>query len=476
MAKYQHGVYVSERAAETPVSSTSSLGLQVVVGTAPINMADEIAVNIPILCKTLEDVKRKIGYSDNCDFTKYTLCQSAYASFKKFKVGPVVFINVLDPEKHKESVQQKEYPVKGKKTVIPMFGIVKKSVVAKLTDSGQALKMDIDYSLGYDAEGNLIISILPDGAAKSTNKLYVAFDKLAPEKVLETDIIGSKTIDGEKGLHLVKRVYPLFNENVGLLLAPGFSKKTAVATAMESLCENINGCFMTECIVDIDSTSTKHYSKVKEAKENLGVTSSHTIVGWPSYSDGGKVLEMSAILGAHITTVDFDSDSVPYKSPSNKPLGEGFPCLADGTKVLLDQEEANEVNAAGVVTALNLNGFRIWGNNTVAYPEKTNPKERWISVRRFFSWWVNRFIKEYSSKIDENTNFRLIEAILDNEKVVCNTFVARGYAPAMEIIFDEQGSNIAEGKLKFIQKIGGYPPAEVIENVITFDAKLGGDK
>lgn len=476
MSKYQHGVYVSEKVADAPVSATSLLGLQVVVGTAPVNLAEEVAVNVPKLCKTLEDVKKMIGYSDSCDFEKYTLCQSAYASFKKFKIGPVVFINVLDPAKHKESVAQKEYPVKGKKVVISEFGIVKNTVIIKLTDNSQPLKIGIDYTLDFNKEGYLIVSVTADGAAKTATKLFIAYEKLAPQKVLDNDVIGTKTTTGETGLHLIKRIYPLFNENAGLLLAPGFSKNRAVAIEMESLCENINGCFMTECVIDIDSNTAKNYSKVKGAKEELGIKSSHTIAVWPSYYDGGRVLEMSAIAAAHIIANDYNNGSVPYKSPSNKLIGEGYPCLVDGTKVMLDQEEANGVNAAGVVTALNMSGFRLWGNNTAAFPEKNNAKDRWISIRRFFSWWVNRFIKEYSSKIDENANFRLIEAILDNEKVVCNTFIARGYVSYAEIVFDESGSNISEGKLKFIQKIGGYPPAEFIENVITFDSNTGGEK
>lgn len=476
MSKYQHGVYVSEKIADTPVSTISAMGVQVVVGTAPVNMAEEDSVNIPKLCKSLEDVKKMIGYNENCDFSKYTLCQSAYASFKKFKVGPVVFINVLDPSKHKETVVQKEYPVKAKKTVVSEFGAIKSSVAVKTTESGQALKENTDYTVAFDNMGNLVINVLPEGSAKTAQKLYITFDKLAPEKVKDVDVIGSQTAEGERGLYLVKRVYPLFNENAGLLLAPGFSKNPAVAATMELLCENINGCFMTECVVDIDSNATKKYSKVKDAKETLGISSSHTIAGWPSFSESGRIFEMSSILGAHITAVDYNNDSVPYKSPSNKLIGEGYPCLADGTKVIMDQEEANEVNAAGVVTILNLNGFRIWGNNTAAYPEKNNAKERFISIRRFFSWWVNRFVKEYSSKVDDNVNIRLIEAILDNEKVVCNTFIARGYVPFAEILFDESGSNLEEGKLRFIQKIGGYPPAESIENVIAFDSNVGGGK
>lgn len=50
------------------------------------------------------------------------------------------------------------------------------------------------------------------------------------------------------------------------------------------------------------------------------------------------------------------------------------------------------VNSFGVATWLNMNGFRLWGNNTACYPGNTDPKDRWFSVRRFFCWDDNTFI------------------------------------------------------------------------------------
>ena len=57
--------------------------------------------------------------------------------------------------------------------------------------------------------------------------------------------------------------------------------------------------------------------------------------------------------------------------------------LDDGTEVILDQEQANVLNGVGVATAINANGYHLWGNNSCAYPATTDPKDRWFWVRRF---------------------------------------------------------------------------------------------
>ena len=96
---YKHGVYIFEHdtSLTTPIEGTA--GLQVIVGTAPVNMtADPYKVaNVPQICYSFAEAVAKVGYSD--DFARYTLCQSVDASFRVFNVAPIILINVLDPTK-----------------------------------------------------------------------------------------------------------------------------------------------------------------------------------------------------------------------------------------------------------------------------------------------------------------------------------------------------------------------------------------
>ena len=111
MEEYRHGIRVEEEGSCVAAPATGTAGLQVIFGTAPINLAavPEAAVNTPVVCRTIKDAQEKLGYSD--DYKKYTLCQSMYASFQAFNIAPVVFINVLDPAKHKKENAEKEYTI-----------------------------------------------------------------------------------------------------------------------------------------------------------------------------------------------------------------------------------------------------------------------------------------------------------------------------------------------------------------------------
>ena len=59
---------------------------------------------------------------------------------------------------------------------------------------------------------------------------------------------------------------------------------------------------------------------------------------------------------------DAINDDVPNLSPSNKMAKITGLVLDDGTEVTLDQNQANLLNSQGVITAINVNGWRTWGN------------------------------------------------------------------------------------------------------------------
>ena len=99
---YNHGIRIEEQATSIVAPITGSAGLQVVIGTAPINLAKDpySVTNVPLIAYSFSEAASQLGYSD--DFKKFTLCQSMDASFRIFNVAPIIFINVLDPKKHKK--------------------------------------------------------------------------------------------------------------------------------------------------------------------------------------------------------------------------------------------------------------------------------------------------------------------------------------------------------------------------------------
>lgn len=484
---YKHGVYVSEKETSLTTPVTGTAGLQVIFGTAPVNLLANPAeaVNKPKLCYSFQEACDAVGYSD--DWVNYTLCQSMYACFNVQNVAPIILVNVLDPSTHKAALTAGSLSVSSMQAKIEETGVLKSGLTLKLaSDSSSSLTLGTDYTLDFDANGYLVITLTSTGAAAAATSIYLSAGyQIDPTAVAYTDIIGSSSGNTETGLQLIRQIYPLFGMTPGLIVAPGWSHLPSVAAAMQAKCEEINGCFSCECFLDIATVSgitegeaavtyAGTYSDVKTAKEALGASSPHAMACWPMVKVGSKRLYMSAIMAALTQQLDAANDDVPYLSPSNKASGVSATVLGDvsETEILLDQNQANTVNSFGVTTMLNVNGFKSWGNNSCAYPSTTDPKDRWFACRRFFTWAGNSFILTYFQKVDDPMNRRLIENIVDSANITGNGYVARGYCAAyrVEYLADENPvTDILNGKITFHQFLAPYTPAEDIEDVLEFD-------
>lgn len=469
---YQHGVRVLEQPTSVIAPITGTAGLQVVFGTAPINLADDpyAVTNVPVIANSWSEAVAQLGYSS--DFSNYTLCQSMYANFKLFGVAPVIFVNVLDPNTHTKNNAATNVDIEALEGIYKVQGVLIDTVEVKNGDT--ALTEGSDYVLSFNDSGEVVVTLLATGTAASASTLSVSSTSIDPSKVKASDIIGASTGSTDKGLEVVRQIYPKFGMTPGLLLAPGWSHNADVGVVLAAKCEEINGYFTCECFVDIDSTASgcKVYTGVKAAKEAAGLSSIHAMALWPCIQVGSQIFWASAIWGALTAYTDASNDDVPNLSPSNKLMGITGTVLADGTEVLLDQLQANAVNAAGVSTAINVNGWRSWGNNTAAYPATTDPKDRWFCCRRFFSWWGNSFIQTYAQKVDDPADFRLIESIVDSENIRGNSYVSTGKCAAARIEFNEdenQVTDLINGKLTFHQHLAPYTPAEDILNILEFD-------
>lgn len=472
---YQHGVRTKENPTSLSAPIVSKNGPQIVFGTAPINLIADpsSAVNKLIIANTMEEAKRQLGYSD--DFDNYTLCQSMKATFEVFKVAPIIFCNVLDPATHKKANTEKSVQVSNNQATYDVKGVLLNSVVVKKDTT--ALTVNTDYILEFDDNGYVVITLVTGEAGESATTLKVTSDSIDPSKVTATNIIGGYDSETgiETGLELVRQVYPKFNLPPGLIIAPGWSKNKTVAAAMVAKCTEINGVFNTECIIDFDTTTVKKYTQLETAKQTLGVVSSHAILAWPMLMIDEVVYSFSALLAALIYFTDANNSDVPNLSPSNKLMGVSATVLSDGTEVMLDQVQANEINALGIVTALNFGGWKSWGNNTACYPDIKDPKDRWICCRRFFSWWGNNFIIDFANKVDELTNFRLIESIVDAENIKGNSYTAQNMCAGAKIQYlttDNPIENILDGKVVFRQYLAPYTPAEDILNILEFDPSM----
>ncbi|MDO4285174.1 MAG: phage tail sheath family protein [Eubacteriales bacterium] len=478
--KYYHGVRVQEEDSGAITQATGTAGLQVIFGTAPVNLAQdpEAVVNVPVVCADMDEAKKKLGYSD--DWASYTLCQAMYASFQMYAVSPVVFINVLDPQKHKKDNAEAEYPVTDAVAAVPVSGVIRSSVAVKIAGASeggdQTLAEDTDYLLSYTEDGSLLITMVSD-TAKAAAMVKVVSSSVDPSVVTEADLIGGyDAVTGkESGLEVLRWVYPKTGMTAGLVSAPGWSHKPAIAAVMMAKCGAINGVFQAMCLLDLDTEQADKYTDAPEYKENIAYTGKNAVVLWPMAKVGQKVMYYSALYGAMVSYTDAANDDVPSISPSNILLGVSGAVTADGTEVYMDREQANTLNGAGVVTLLNETGWRSWGNNTAAFPGTRETKDRWIACKRMFIWEANSLITIYNARVDSPANFRLIESIVDAENIRLNSYMAAGKLAGGKVTYNEQENdieNILDGRLTFRVSIAAWTPAEDILFILKFDPDM----
>ena len=185
-----HGFNKTEAATSVTAPVTVNSGLQIVVGTAPVNMLDdpEAAVNTPLLVNTFKEAAAAVGYSD--DFAKYTLCEAVSASFQVMGISPIVVVNVLDPAnaKHITELSNKTVQVNDGIAEIDETGILLKKLVVKKEQT--VLTADEDYSASFNDDGTVSIALVNGGKGDGATALTVSGSILDPTKITAADIVG----------------------------------------------------------------------------------------------------------------------------------------------------------------------------------------------------------------------------------------------------------------------------------------------
>ncbi|MFJ7407123.1 MULTISPECIES: phage tail sheath family protein [unclassified Lysinibacillus] len=467
----RHGSRVREvpTSLSAPVVATATL--PVVFGTAPINLAETLEnVNKPVLAYSFPEFVKALGYSE--DWKSYTLCEMADLAFRQFSVGPVVFVNVLDPTKHKTS-KEETIDVISKKSVIETEGILFSSLVVSQNET--PLSSDQDYIATFNDDGQIAIAVLKE----DVTQLKVKYDYLTPEVISNNHIIGGYDISSGKstGLELLNNVFPKFSMVPGLVLAPKFSKDPTVAAVMKAKASSINTYFCAQSLDDVNTLEANTYTKVNEWKNKNNYTGNNEVVCWPLTGIGDKVYHLSSQIACRIMKTAYDNGDFPHESPSNKPLTMTKLLVetADGyEEIELSPDQAELLNNQGITTAINfIGGWRAWGNYTAAYPASTDVKDTFIPVRVTHNWLANTIILTTWSKVDGPIGKRLIDNILDTMNMWLNGLQGAGVLIGARVEFRDEDNPLTDlisGKLRFRYLVAEPTPAQDIDNILEFDA------
>lgn len=457
---YRHGIYTSETATNMPETYSSRM-VQVVIGTAPVHwLADySKAVNTPVLCESITDCRRELGYSDN--FEKYTLCQSMYINFMTDTAVPVVFINVFDPDKHCGETTEISAAVSDNTAVISDNDAILSTISVKSVDRAKYSTLRTD--------GGIVISFEENPGESVT----VEYKKADMSKITESDIIGAYDPETEQrtGFEVIRSVYPMLGVIPFIITAPGWSGIDTVAAVMAVKAREINGRFKAVTIIDLESLSAKT-RKAAIAQKKERTFDENCIAVYPMIKKGGYKLKLSAYLSAFIMRQAEETNGVICSNPSNKRINIENCILADGTNVFYDTEDGNELNAEGIMTVINRNGLYLWGNNTAAYPAVNDPKDRFIMTKLSFNYIENDFIERYFSKVDNALDSRMVDDIITEENIILSSYTAAGYIAGGNIYYnagDNPDEEILDGHFTFRTSLAANIPGEVIDNIFSFD-------
>lgn len=461
-----HGVYVRQQktSVSTPLGALS--GIPFVVGTAPVQMADNPATaGVPVLCTSLDEAVEKIGYSD--DWKAYTLCEFMYSHFKLFECQPVIFCNVLDLNKAKETVSATDMDVEDHKVLLPAAAIKGDTLVVKPAGgSGTAYIDGTDYSAYYSGD-SLVVEMMVDGAAYDAEQVNLTYEKVTPDKVTAADIAS--------GFESVELCLTKLSIVPDLLCAPGYSHEESIAAVMATKAGNVNGMFKAKALIDIDvgASGAHTYADVLSTKTAGNMVDVDQIVCWPMVKLGNHVFHLSTQLAGVMSQVDTNNGGVPYESPSNKGLQMDGLCLADGSEVNITLAQANTLNANGVVTAINFTGeWTAWGNYTACYPGNTDVKDYFIPVSRMFGWVGNTIIRTFWSKLGKPMTRLLIDNVVDACNIWLNGLVGSRYLLGGRVEFREDENPVTDlmaGIVRMHIFMTPPSPAQEIDFTLEYD-------
>lgn len=469
---YKHGIYISEENTSiiAPVSVESAMPVFFV--TAPVNLANDPygVTNVPILCNSYKEAVTAFGYNNKKEsWEKYTSNEVISAMFNLYNVAPCVIINILDPNKHKESGEE-TVTLNNKSTIIEKDGILLDSVKIEGFEASK------DFTAAFNDDEYVVINALSDNM---TGELKVTYSFISPEKVTTNDVIGGYDDETGKneGLELISEIFSRFRLVPCQIVVPEFSKSATVATVMEAKSKNINGCFNAIAIADLPTIDGENgkikYSDIASWKEKNNYTGENLIACYPETTLDGYKYHLSVQLAGCIMTVDYNNNSTPHVSPSNQKLQINGLCYSNGDEFILPKEQADYLNGNGIVTAINFtNGWTAWGNRTAIYPASTDVKDCFISVKRMFYWLGNNIILNYLSKVDYPMTNRTIETIVDSISMWLNGLSSREVILGGVVSFDDSENpttDLIDGIIHLRIKFAPPVPMRDVEFTLEYD-------
>lgn len=464
-ANFLHGVETIELNIGTrPIRGvkTAVIGL---VGTAPLYdvATGERVPNIQKL--TLNDINARTYFG--ADRAGFTIPAALKAGFDQGN-GPIyIVVNVLDPDVHKTDVTS-ETKTFTSTNVVTLANPQVTNVVVKNSAGSTTYVLNTDYTL--DA-ANGTITRKTGGAISALSEIKVSYTYLDPSKVTASDLIGTVNGSGNRtGMQAFLEAYQKFGFYPKILIAPGYSSQTSVATALISIANKVRAL----ALIDAPSGTTPQQAitgRGPDGSITFNTASERAVLCYPhlkrynTATQAEELIPFSAYYAGVMARTDIEKGY--WWSPSNQEILGITGVERHITSMINDPtSEANALNEAGIVTVFNSfgSGFRVWGNRSAAWPNGTQPRY-FINIRRVADIIYESI--EYSSIqfLDQPISQAWIDSVTESVNSFIRTLIARGALVDGRCWYDpakNEATELALGHVTFDYSFMPPPPAERI--------------
>jgi len=464
-----HGVNTYKSDTKFSAVKEAGVGIPFYIGCWPCHLGEGYKGK-PQIAYNFSEAEELGGYSeewrDNSGAPKWSLCQAMYSHFKLFGMSPAIFYNMFDPATHKAAVAGASFTFTDHMTTLPVDALNSGITVSDGTDT---LVAGTDYETFFE-DGRLVVALKSASEHYSATSLTVAYDQVS------LSAITSSTV--EAAVEKIEQCKSLFGIVPDLICAPGWSSTPSVAAVMAAKAGTINGLFRGKAVVDLDTSSSgaDDYSDVYNYKSANGYTDEDMIVCWPLMKVGTYLFDASVLTCGKIAEVDQGNGDCPYESPSNKNLPITGCVNKAGAEINLTVQQADAVTySAGVVTAINFNGWVLWGNYTGCWPASTDVSKYFICTNRTMDWICNTFVNTYWSYVDKPLTRVTIDAIVNSFNSWLNGLTHDNKLYGGEIKYIAENNPTASligGKFRLDTVMASPVPAQEIDMYVEYDVDI----
>ena len=479
MSEYLHGAYGQVQEVGSKVAS-KSLSAIIYVGTAPVHLVAGGAANVnkPIVVNSIAEARKLFGYSDN--WSDYTLCEAMKAHLELNGVGPLIFINVLDPETHVDETggTASLTPLGGRIVIANAESVVLDSVVVGTKVKGT------DYTIAYDFSKKTITIAEITSGALGTEALTVTYDIIDPSAVDSADVIGSSDGLGvNKGIYAIQSVYQETGYIPSMLLVPGFSSLKTIHDAMYLNTQKVNGHWDVYMYADIPIVDSEAAAVTLDSANTWklanGYNKDNETVFFPlAKGTDGAIYHLSVLAAANFQSLLVDQGGIPYKPASNTPcpviqnlyLGE-----AAVGRVYDDTMINTMLNKKGIASAVYMGGrWAIWGCHSADYNQTDADQINVSETNRMMLYYIsNDFQNRRTRNVDKPLTANDIKTIKSEEQARLDALVKIGALAYGEVHIEDRAvadSDEYTGDYTFTFNVTTTPLAKSMTAIVNWTA------